>query len=202
MAIVTEEEIKDFVTGIGSTPLSDQQALLRRAVESFVKAEVGRDFESAARAQFFTIQRAQSVILLGDAPVSALTSVERVTSRSTAGVPTLETIDADGYVSDLDKGRLRNLNGGWPEGIDEVKVTYTAGYTAGNLTANANEEINLLKHLVLSLYAREWGLTKENKAHVRTISFGDESVTYKLEMDRMTRSIVRSLKERRLAGVI
>lgn len=169
--------------------------VLIKAVEAFMKAETGRKFkETTYTAEIYDVIPEQEALFLSDHPVSVFTKLEWVTDRDNLGVVTLETITKDDYVVDLDGGILMSLSGAFPDGPQALRATYTAGYNATDITNSTKDEIAIWKLLELSLIAREWGLSKEPKRHLESISFGGEAPRFQFDLDPNQRRLLALLK--------
>ena len=92
-------------------------------------------------------------------------------------------------------GIVRLRSGTFPQGSAAVIATYTAGYTAEEIATNTAHEVLLLKALLLSIIQREVALNRENKRHLRTHSWGDESSSYNFDLTRNEERLLRMLKK-------
>lgn len=156
--------------------------ILIKSIEGWLKVATGRNFEEKTyTTEVHDVDSFQSIIFLSDQPVTAFTKLEKVTDRATDGTVTLETIEKDSYV--FARNRVESLIGPFPKGLQNLRATYTAGYTASEIDDTTKGEVAIWKALELSIIAREWGLAKENKRHLANISFGDESTTYNFDLD-------------------
>lgn len=199
MAILTTTEISDRLakSATGYDPLKDNGlvGLDWPGVEAMVKRRCRRNFESASYTSYFNISEPGiSRVILEDWPVSAFTSLSYLTAVSSAGVETWQAYDAGDYVVDLNEGIVRLRYDEFSEGVRQVKAVYTAGYTSAQLTANALDEVLILKSLLLSIIQREYAINKEHKRHMRSHSFGDESTTYNFDFTFDELSKIRQLK--------
>jgi len=194
MSILSAAEIIGGIESI--TAVDEKILLLQLSVEAFVKRVTGRGFEQANYAKFYSIKSGQPEILLDDFPVTEFASLEYVTNRNTDGSVTLAEYEKNTYVVDLDAGIVTSLSGPFKAGPQAVKATYTAGYTSTQISENSADEIRILKALCLSILAREYGLAKDDKRHLRSISFGDESSSYWAGLDKYQREMIDILKKR------
>jgi len=167
--------------------------LLILSVEGWLRLVTGRNFEEQTYTkEIHDVEPFQSIVFLSDQPVTTFTLLEKVTDRDSAGVVTLETIDADEYV--VTRNRVEALGHHFPAGLQNIRATYTAGYTTAQITNTSSDEVAMWKALELSIIAREWGLAKENKRHIRNINFGDESETFNFDLDQWQRRLLYMLK--------
>lgn len=197
--ILTEAEVnarlsKNGIDVIGSD--DDLRLVVWPSVEAFVKRATRRSFESADYAEYHNVLPSQASLLLSDYPVTTFTSLEELVSVDSDGTKTLETIEAGDYEVDLTNGILYYAAGHLPSGISAVKATYTAGYTAAQLAANEETEILILKGLLLSILSREYAINKDNKRHLRSHSWGDESTTYNFDLLYSEERALNMLKRR------
>jgi hypothetical protein len=170
--------------------------LLVLGVESWLKEETGRAFEQATYTdEAYDIGQRQDSIILTDYPVTTFTSLKRVDSLASDGTPdTTTTLDADTYATYTDEGIVRLRSGYFSTGLKKYLLTYVAGYTTTQITNNSAAEVRIWKQLELGIIAREYGLAKKNKRHLRSISFGDESNTFQFDLDFMQQRLLNKLK--------
>ena len=119
-----------------STPKEDLRInALIPSVSQLVKTYCGNsfvDFYSSNKTETFSIDWGTYIVQLTESPVNAIVSVQERQSYSSAYV----TLTTGAYEYALDKktdsvfrtnsGSYRN----WAQGVDAVKVVYTAGYSA------------------------------------------------------------------------
>ena len=119
-----------------STPKEDLRInALIPSVSQLVKTYCGNsfvDFYSSNKTETFNIDWGTYIVQLTESPVNAIVSVQERQSYSSAYV----TLTTGAYEYALDKktdsvfrtnsGSYRN----WAQGVDAVKVVYTAGYSA------------------------------------------------------------------------
>ena len=120
-----------------STPKEDVRiSALIPSVSQLVKTYCGNsfvDFYSSNKTETFNIDWATHVVQLTESPVNALVSVQERTSYSSS-YTTLTTgayeysldSNTDSIMRTWSSGGYRNL----PQGVDAVKIVYTAGYSA------------------------------------------------------------------------
>ena len=211
MAIVTfgadsTSEVESYLGFKDSIDPASQEGIkldvIIKSIEAWLKAATGRLFEETTyTTEIHDVEAFQRLIRLSDYPVTAFTLLSKVIDRDTAGVVTLETIEKDAYV--VTRNRLESLIGPFPVGLQNLRATYTAGYTSAQITANSAatdlnsqtfDEVPIWKALELSIIAREWGLAKENKRHFSNINFGDESTTFSFDLDGGQRRLLYILK--------
>ena len=119
-----------------STPKEDLRInALIPSVSQLIKTYCGNsfvDFYSSNKTETFNIDWGTHIVQLTESPVNAIVSVQERQSYSSAYV----TLTTGAYEYALDKktdsvfrtnsGSYRN----WAQGVDAVKVVYTAGYSA------------------------------------------------------------------------
>jgi len=119
-----------------STPKEDLRInALIPSVSQLIKTYCGNsfvDFYSSNKTETFSIDWGTYIVQLTESPVNAIVSVQERQSYSSAYV----TLTTGAYEYALDKktdsvfrtssGSYRN----WAQGVDSVKVVYTAGYSA------------------------------------------------------------------------
>jgi len=192
--ILTDTEIKQY---LGLDAVDDKLSAIAGSVESWVKAETGRKFEEADYTLYPDIYPGQDEIILPDCPVTAVSTFSAVIDRDSDGSETLEAYNAGDYYLNEDLGILSMLCGAWlPPGRHTVKIVCTAGYTAEQFTANTLDEIRILKYLLKTMLAREYALAKDDKRHVASISYGDESTTYRFALDSTQKSFLYKLQRK------
>lgn len=167
--------------------------ILIKSIEGWLKIAIGRAFEEATyTTEIHDVEPHQRTIFLSDRPVTTFTLLSKVVDRDSDGVVTLETIEKDAYV--VTRNRVESLTGPFPVGLQNLRATYTAGYTTSEITNTSEDEVAIWKALELSILAREWGLAKENKRHLSNINFGDESTTFNFDLDSGQRRLLYMLK--------
>ena len=107
-------------------------------------------------------------LFLENWPVSAVTSVN-VDGLRDFGTDTLE--DSGDYFTNTELGIVYHNSGSWPAGHANIKVVYTAGYTADTVPAD-------LQRVVLELASIAWQKRKNKNHDVSSESGGDKSRTY------------------------
>ena len=130
--------LQQYKTAEGiSAPKDDARLnVLIPSVSQLVKTYCGNsfvDFFSSNKTETFTLNWGTSIVQLTESPVNAIVSVEERQSYSDS-YTTLTTgayeyaLDSatDSILRTLSSGRYKN----WPQGVDAVKVVYTAGYSA------------------------------------------------------------------------
>ena len=193
--ILTSAEIKAYL-GLETNPDAKLLAIAG-SIESWVKAETGRKFEEETFTEYPTIYAGQEEILLSDAPVTEVSTFAAVVDRDTDGNETLEAYNAGDYYLDSEKGIISMMCGVWlPVGRHTLKLVYTAGFTTEQLEANELDDVRILKYLLKTLLAREYALAKEDKRHVSSISFGDESTTFRFALDTTQKSFLYKLQRK------
>jgi len=192
--ILSETEIKEY---LGLDEVSDKLAAIEEGIESWVKGETRRKFEQATYTEYPTIYPGQDEIILSDAPATAISTFSTITDIDDDGTETLEAYNAGDYYLDEDKGIISMLRGAWlPPGRHTVKLVYTAGFTIAQFTAGELDDIRILKLLLKTLLAREYALAKDDKRHVASISYGDESTTYRFALDATQKSLLYKLQRK------
>ena len=130
--------LQEYKTAEGiSAPKDDARLnVLIPSVSQLVKTYCGNsfvDFFSSNKTETFTLNWGTYIVQLTESPVNAIVSVQERNSYSDS-YTTLTTgayeyaLDSatDSVLRTLSSGRYKN----WPQGVDAVKVVYTAGYSA------------------------------------------------------------------------
>jgi hypothetical protein len=192
--ILTDTEIKEY---LGLDAMTDKLTAISGSVESWVKAETGRKFEETTYTTYPEIHPGQDEIILPDRPVTELSVFSAVVSRDDDGSETLEAYNAGAYFLDGDTGIISMLYGArLPLGRHRVKCVCKAGFTEAQITAAELDDIRNVKYLIKTLLSREYALSKDEKRHVSSISYGDESTTYRFALDSFQKSLVYKLQRK------
>lgn len=192
MSILSSDEVINYLK---LSEIDESVQFLWDSIEAFVQRQTVRNFCEKDYSYFENIKEGQTQIGLRDIPVKTFTSLEFVSSRDSEGAVELWTWEKNTYVVDTASGVVHSLVGKFPEGPQICKLTYAAGYSAAELAAGTvSSEINELKLLITTLLVREWGLSKENKRHLKSISFADETSTYQFDLDHLQRRMLLNLK--------
>ena len=130
--------LQQYKTAEGiSAPKDDARLnVLIPSVSQLVKTYCGNsfvDFFSSNKTETFTLDWGTYIVQLTESPVNSIVSVQERQSYSDS-YATLTTgayeyaLDSatDSILRTLSSGRYKN----WPQGVDAVKVVYTAGYSA------------------------------------------------------------------------
>lgn len=193
--ILSEAEIKEY---LGLDAIPEKLSAIAGSVEAWVKMETCRNFEEKTYTVYPEIFYGQDEILLPDRPVTELSVFSAVLDRDDAGVETLEAYKAGDYFLDEEAGIVSMLYGvRLPVGRHTVKCVCKAGFTAEEITAGALDDIRNVKYLIKTILSREYALAKEEKRHVASISFGDESTTYRFALDSFQKSLIYKLQGKR-----
>jgi hypothetical protein len=165
-SIVTDAEVQDY---LDISSLDNKTALIVKAAEAFWFGDLDRAFIEASYTTLHDINPSQNVLLLEDRPVTEFTKLEYVSSRASDGTPTYIEYDGDEYVVDSEAGIVRKLSGSFPAGAQEIRSTYTAGFTAAQIAATSHYDIAILKSLLCWSIARQHMLiTGGPKMHMRS----------------------------------
>tara|TARA_E500000331_G_scaffold143961_1_gene140258 strand:+ start:374 stop:964 length:591 start_codon:yes stop_codon:yes gene_type:complete len=129
--------LQQYKTAEGiSAPKDDARLnVLIPSVSQLVKTYCGNsfvDFFSSNKTETFTLNWGTSIVQLTESPVNSIVSVQERQSYSDS-YATLTTgayeyaLDSatDSILRTLSSGRYKN----WPQGVDAVRVVYTAGYS-------------------------------------------------------------------------
>ena len=170
--------------------------VIHLAVESWVKAQTGRNFEQTAFTdQAHDVDIDQDILFLSDQPVTTFTSLKEVQDRDSNGVPSsTRTVPKDEYLFDANAGIVQSLVGPFRPGVQTMLATYQAGYTSGEITGNSKDEVKIAKQLILSITQREWKLTSLNQRHMLSVNFGEESTLIMFDITQFERKMLNSLK--------
>lgn len=193
--ILSETEIKEH---LALEEIPPNLLAIAGATEAWVKAETWRNFEEKTYTLYPEIFPGQDEILLPDRPVTELSVFSTITNRDSDGVETLEEFAAGNYFLDEALGIISMMSGAYlPPGRHKVKCVCKAGFTSEQITAAELDDIRNLKYLIKTLLSREYALAKEEKRHVASISFGDESTTYRFALDSFQKSLIYKLQGKR-----
>jgi uncharacterized phiE125 gp8 family phage protein len=132
--------------------------------EGLADAYCGRALASASHTETYTVGSQQETIALQHYPVTAVTTV---LEGVVGGSPT--TLTTDDWDLDGNPGLLHRVESCWAEGVQNVTVTYTAGYTTTTLPAG-------LKVALLQLVA--WVFEGRGNVGAAQDSADGRSVTY------------------------
>jgi len=169
MALILLAETKDYL-GIDSS-VTDQDASLQvfiDAVDTQIKRYVRRNIEQFSDTVFLNGQQ-QARILLGHYPLTAVSLLE-VDSDNDFTSP--ETIDPQDFIFE-EAGIIALKNSVFPYGVENVKVTFTAGFNP------VPSDIKLAAFMMVELYYLNRSQRNVNKA---SKSKQGESVTYQKGM--------------------
>ena len=114
--------------------------------DDLIESETGRIFDSTSTTEYLNVESGQKVFFLKSYPILSLTSVERNISTQT-NAPDWETLSAglgEDYLTssaDNDIGRIRFIDNFPYSGQDNLKVTYSYGYSS---TPNLVKELSIL----------------------------------------------------------
>ena len=191
--ILTTAEIKDFLN-LSVDP--DARLLaIAGSVESWIQAETGRKFIETTYTRYPEIFPGQDEIILPDRPATELSVFSRVTSRADDGTETLEAYKAGDYFLDEESGIVSMLYGAkLPAGKHTVKYICKAGFTVSEIAAAEHGDIRNLKYLIKTILSREYALAKEDKRHISSLSYGEESTTYRFALDSFQKSLIYKLQ--------
>lgn len=192
--ILSNNEIMEYLE---LSSVSDKLAAIAAAVESYVKSEINRNFESQSYTKYYDISWGQDEIILPDHPVTALSVFSEVTDRDDEGEETLSAYGLSEYYLDEESGIISMYYGAsLPVGRRTVKCVCTAGYTSEQITAGTLDEIRNAKMLIKTLVSREWALAKNDKRHISSFSFGEETTTYRFTLDAFQKSLIYKLQRK------
>jgi hypothetical protein len=168
------------------------------AVEAFVKLKCGRNFEEVTYTdQPYDVEPGTRDLLLTDIPIQVLTSISEVIYRNEDGSVVTQPIAVNRYVTDKAAGIISLLDGGiFNPGLQALRLTWKAGYTPAEITANANNEIRVLKQLCLSIIAHWFQMHKEGGGgHIQSISLPTgEILTISFDLTPEERLMVNQLR--------
>lgn len=166
--IVSDAEVRDYLQ---VDTIDRKTELLIKTAEAYWFADLDRAFVQADYVTDHDVEHNQKTLLLEDRPVTTFTKLEYVSSRDSDGTPTFTEYDGDEYVVDTDAGIVKKMSGSFPEGREEVRSTYTAGFTAQEIEDTSEDDVAMLKLLILAYVARQFMLISSGpKMHMRTAS--------------------------------
>jgi len=124
-------ELEDFKKhiDIDTNDYDDILTIYINAAGEFIKEYLGRIIESASVTEYFDGDDIKNTIFLSNYPVTALTSLQY--NSGTFGTPVWTAFITDDYQRDDDQGIIYMDT--MYSGIRNIKVVYTAGYTAANI---------------------------------------------------------------------
>lgn len=136
MAVITATEYKTWA-GIGGTDLDTWLAAVIAQAQDFAERWCDRNFESAERTEYYDGHGGET-IQLRSTPVTAISSVSYISGVS-SGAATYTAYATDSYWVDStgilsrysafdawDEAGDRAI---WPEGVRNIKVVYTGGWS-------------------------------------------------------------------------
>lgn len=183
----------------GENPQVQRVLTIVRSAEAFVSLKTERRFEHARYVDYLSPSPGRQILLLAERPVSQFVTLERV-SDSRVG-----TVDPAAYVVDPERGLVIARDGfRFSSGPRSHRATYDAGYADEQIQSSASPEIALLKELLLSLVAQQYGLAKDQNRHLTSVSFADSTTAFKYTLDDWQQDALRLLhrRQRRLPGEI
>ncbi len=139
--LTTVADLKVFL-GIAAEETSEDDRLnaMLCGVEQFVAKYLGRTLPSASYTHYFD-GHGRRELFLNQRPVTAVSSV-KIDPTGYGGHGT-DAFDSDSAIAlgedwipersdagESNRGVLLHLGGGWPVGVQNIKVAYTAGYSA------------------------------------------------------------------------
>jgi hypothetical protein len=166
-------------------PLTQDGAMITlvvKAAESQVKLETGRNFEEIVFVdEAYDIAPNTTDLLLSDRPVVSIESIEEVIGRDEEGIVTVRVIPASQYVVNKATGIVSKLSGSFISGKQALLVSWTAGYTAQEITDSATSEIKVLKQLCLSITQNWHTKRKHGIGDYTTMSAPGESASFNFD---------------------
>jgi hypothetical protein len=166
-------------------PLTQDGAMITlvvKAAESQVKLETGRNFEETVFVdETYDIAPNTTDLLLSDRPVVSIESIEEVIGREEDGTVTVRVIPAGQYVVNKATGIVSKLSGSFISGKQALLVSWTAGYTAQEITDSVNNEIKVLKQLCLSITQNWHKKRKDAIGLYATMSAPNESASFNFD---------------------
>ena len=179
--------------------------------QSKAEAFCARKFDSASYTEYLNGNGTQSIVLK-NTPITALTSVTLISSDN------VETeLDSDTYRYEAESGILRRTDGGvwarfpedwaglrisrfgrsngFPQGYRNIKVVYTAGYTAAVETSTAGNAPAALKQALYYIVSMELARARKGIDHdpaLTSASLGDLSLSWKgqAEVDKTWKELL------------
>jgi len=122
MALISTEELLLWLPQATGNETLLEDALAR--AQGLAKGYCGHELEATTYAEYYSPENAQEVVHLRHWPIVSVTSVYEWQQSSA----TLLTATTD-YLTDNDAGLLWRVDTTWSPGLQEVLVTYRAGYT-------------------------------------------------------------------------
>lgn len=179
--------------------ISDDEAvaLMVKSIEAKVKTLINRNFEiQTFTQQPHDVEINQSVIFLTETPVVTFTTLEFVTSRDDGtGLPDgTQVLNRDTYFVDNDAGIIESLIGPFPRGRAAVLATYSAGYTAADISDNLKLEVLVMKELLLRMLDREFKIWDQGERHLALVTLGDQSFTLQQSMTEEDKQDINMLQ--------
>ena len=195
-------QLTEIVDMAATNPIIARDAamltLVVGAAESHVKLETGRNFEETVFVdQAYDIPPNTTDLLLSDRPVVSIESIEEVTARN-----------ADGSCYDARDpgGRIRRQQGDRHPlealrvvhaGKQALLVSWTAGYTAPDITTARITRFKVLKQLCLSISQNWHTKRKHGIGDYTTLSAPGESASFNFDF---TPDEIRMINQLRIGG--
>lgn len=170
VALVSLAQAKAFLKTTGTSEDTFLEFLVNRA-SKLAASYCGRSFVSASRTEYHDGDE-QDLLLLIVYPVASVASIYDDPTRVFGADTLVATTD---YIVEEEGGmvRLWNQKSRFFKGRGNVKVTYTAGYTAGSDVPADLEHAVLL--ILMYMYKRQY---QDQKIGISSESIGDRNTTF------------------------
>jgi hypothetical protein len=181
MALLTLQEVQEWLPQASGNERLLQQAIDRAEARAARFCNRKGTFDSAARDHYFTVPQGVRVIQLPSYPVTAVTTVTENAQETTTS-----EVASTGYILDADAGLLYRDGTSWATGFEQVRVQYTAGYSASTLPDD-------LRDAMLDLVG--WLLDRRGDRGVKQDSVDGASETREAMIRGVPESIASSLQD-------
>lgn len=170
----TRQQVKDFLGISASTDDAQIDALLERTSRMIANYTNRELLEATYTDEQYDGDGHERDIVLKQYPVSTLTTVKWILDRVNSTTETLtELLD---YIlrqknDTKNPGIVRLLAGVWPQGSDNILITYTAGYASASIPADlVQAQIDWVSYILGN---------KESRIGISSYRLGQFSINYK-----------------------
>ncbi len=169
-ALTTAESMKGRLTLTGAT-WDGLLTALARAVTARMQRICDRTFAEATHTNELhdgsnTTGNPRNALIVRNAPIQTISVIEY--QAGTNSSPSWQTISVDDYHADLSAGIIY-FPLGCPRGFQNIRITYTGGYSAEDMPA---ELVEVCEEVVVKLFKR-----RESEGRLSE-TFGDSSISW------------------------
>jgi uncharacterized phiE125 gp8 family phage protein len=177
--------------GITASSEDDNIERLIDRMSAFAGSYCGRKFISASYTKEYD-GHDDTILLLDQYPVTAVTSVKIDSSREFEAA---SLVDADDYDLDVDAGLIKLVGIGqtlFPKGLGNIQVVYTAGYATNAVPHDLQHAVLLM---VTATYKKDF---QQKRSGISSETVGDKTVTY--ESEAIPKAAMKILDQYRIAN--